>query len=53
MPAYGGIGAYLEVRPAELVFDLLVGLFDPVPDAVDPGDLREVRGWMFALVLAW
>src|SRR5207302_7552797 len=35
------IGADLEVGPAQLVFDLLVALLDPVPDAVDPGDLGQ------------
>src|SRR5215831_11227065 len=30
-----GVGADLEVGPAQLVLDLLVTLFDPVPDAVD------------------
>lgn len=49
MPPYGGVGAHLEIRPAQLVLDLLVALLDPVADAVDPGDLRQVRRWMFAL----
>jgi len=31
-----GVGADLEVGPAELVFGLFVALFNPVPDAVDP-----------------
>jgi hypothetical protein len=42
-PADGGVGADLEVGPAQLVFDLFVALLDPVPDAVDPGDLGQVR----------
>ena len=37
-----GVGADLEVGPAQLVLDLLVALLDPVPDAVDPGDLGQV-----------
>src|SRR5215471_13775980 len=36
--ADGGVGADLEVGPAELVFDLFVALPGPVPDAVDPHD---------------
>jgi hypothetical protein len=34
--ADGGIGADLEVGPAQFVLDLLVALLDPVADAVDP-----------------
>src|ERR1019366_448370 len=41
--ADGGVGADLEVGPAQLVLDLFVALLDPVPDAVDPGDLGQVR----------
>src|SRR5204863_6290760 len=39
-----GIGADLEVGPAQLVRDLLVALLDPVPDAVYPHDLGEACG---------
>ena len=35
VPADRGVGADLEVSPAQLVLDLLVALLDPVPDAVD------------------
>jgi hypothetical protein len=38
------VGADLEIGPAQLVLDLLVKLLDPVPDAVDPRDLGQVRG---------
>jgi hypothetical protein len=38
------VGAYLEVSPAQLVFDLFVALLDPVPDPVDPDDLSQMRG---------
>src|SRR5512146_99905 len=34
-----GIGADLEVGPAEFVLDLLVALLDPVAAPVDPHDL--------------
>jgi hypothetical protein len=37
-----GVGADLEVGPAEFVLDLFVALLDPVPDAVDPHDLGQV-----------
>src|SRR5205823_4878414 len=47
-----GVGADLEVGPAELVFDLFVTLFDPVPDAVDAHDLGEVCGRVGAFGLA-
>src|SRR5213078_5381486 len=46
------IGADLEVGPAQLVLDLLVALLGPVPDAVDPGDLGQVRRRMNAAGLA-
>src|SRR5207248_10717324 len=46
------VGADLEVGPAELVFDLLVALLDPVPDAVDPHDLGQVCGRVRAAGLA-
>src|SRR5215831_12488003 len=39
-----GVGADLEVGPAELVFDLFVALPGPVPDAVDPHDLGQGSG---------
>ena len=39
----GGVGAYLEVRPAQFVFDLLVALLDPVADTVDPHHLGNIR----------
>src|SRR5262249_43349491 len=42
--ADGGVGADLEVGPAELVFDLFVALPGPVPDAVDPHDLGQGSG---------
>ena len=44
MAADGDIGADLEVGPAELVLHLLIALLDPVPDPVDPRDLRQARG---------
>jgi hypothetical protein len=37
----GGIGADLEVGPAEFVLDLFVALLDPVPQPVDPDDFGE------------
>ncbi len=43
MPADRGVGADLEVGPAQLVFDLLVALLDPVPDPLDPHDLSKAR----------
>src|SRR5438034_1179986 len=43
VPADRGVGADLEVGPAQLVLDLLVALPGPVPDAVDPHDLGQVR----------
>ncbi len=46
------IGADLEVGPAQLVLNLLVALLDPVADAVDPGDLGQVRGGVRAAGLA-
>src|SRR6185369_466712 len=50
--ADGDVGADLEVGPAELVLDLLVALLDPVPDAVNPGDLGQAGGLVDALGLA-
>src|SRR6266496_4614026 len=47
-----GVGADLEVRPAQLVFDLFAALLDPVPDPVDPHDLGQVRGRVRAVRLA-
>src|SRR5437764_13828342 len=38
--ADGGIGADLEVGPAQLVLGLPVALLNPVPDARGPADLR-------------
>jgi len=46
------IGADLEVGPAQLVLDLLAALLNPVPDAVDPGDLGQVRCRVNAVGLA-
>jgi hypothetical protein len=37
------IGARLESGPARLIFDLLVALPGPVPDALDPDNLSQVR----------
>src|SRR5690349_25027263 len=50
--ADGGVGADLEVGPAQLVFDLLVALLDPVPDPVAPGDLGQAGGRVRAALLA-
>lgn len=38
------VGADLKVCPLQLVPDLLVTFLDPVPDALDPGDLGQIRG---------
>jgi hypothetical protein len=50
--ADGGVGADLEVGPAEFVLDLLVALLDPVADAVDPRDLGQSGGRVRAVCLA-
>src|SRR5262249_42019560 len=50
--AHRGIGADLEVGPAQLVFELFVALLDPVPDAVDPHDLGQARRRVRAFGLA-
>jgi len=47
------IGADLEVGPAQLALDLLVILLDPVPDAVDPHDLRQAGGRVRDAGLTW
>src|SRR5215510_127764 len=47
-----GVGADLEIGPAQLVFDLLVALLDPVPDPVDPGDLGQAGGRVIAVSFA-
>jgi hypothetical protein len=39
--ADGDIGADLEIGPAQLVFDLLVTLFELVTDAVNAHDLGQ------------
>lgn len=41
--ADGEVGADLELGPAEFVVDLLVALFDPVLQAVEPDELGRVR----------
>src|SRR6266567_2012856 len=50
--ADGGVGADLEVGPAELVLDLLIALLDPVADPVDPGDLGQAGGRVGTVRLA-
>src|SRR5262249_57208802 len=47
-----GVGADLEVGPAQLVFDLFVALLDPVADRVDAHDLGQARGRVGAVRLA-
>ncbi len=47
-----GVGTDLEVGPPESVLDLLVALFDPVSDAVDPYDFVQVGGGFGAVGLA-
>ena len=42
MAADRGIGADLEVGPAELVLDLFVALLDPVPQPVEPYHFGEI-----------
>ena len=42
VPADGPVGADLEVGPAELAFDLLVALLDPVAQPVQAHDLGQV-----------
>src|SRR5213596_806066 len=46
------IGADLEVGPAQLVFDLLVALLDPVADRVQAHDLGQAGSRMIAVCLA-
>ena len=41
MAADGTVGADLEVGPAEFILNLLVALLDPVPQPVEPHDLRQ------------
>ena len=36
------IGANHEVGPAQLLLELLVALLDPVAQAIQPDDLREI-----------
>jgi hypothetical protein len=38
----GPVTANLEVGPAELAFDLLVALLDPVPQPIQPHHLGQV-----------
>jgi hypothetical protein len=52
MAADRGVGADLEVGPAQLVLDLPLALLDPVADAVDPHHLGQVRGRVRAAGLA-
>lgn len=47
-----GVGTHLEVGPPEFVLDLLVALFDPVSDSVDPYDFVQVGGGFGAVGLA-
>ncbi len=52
VPADRDIGADLEIGPAQLVFDLLVALLDPVADRVYPHDLGQARGRVRTVWLA-
>jgi len=38
------IAAHHEVRPAQFLLDLFVALLDPVPQSVQPHDLRQAAG---------
>jgi len=49
MAADRGVGADLEVGPAEFVFDLFVALLDPVPDPVEAHDLGQVGRFVQAV----
>ena len=42
MPLNRRVRAHLKVRPAELPFHLLVALFHPQPQTIQPYDFREV-----------
>ncbi|WP_406733101.1 transposase [Streptomyces sp. NBC_01794] len=52
-PTGSGVGADLEVGPAEFVLDLFVALLDPVPDAVDPHYFGQVGCRVRAVRLPW
>src|SRR5262247_747977 len=44
MPSDGSVAAHLIVRPAQDMLDLLVALFDPHPQTIQPDNLFQ-RGW--------